>query len=291
FLRALLRLQHHGEVAQGVVMLRAAFQRLAVAGFRLAQAATFLVDVAEVVVRVRVLRRDLQRGADQLHALVAASALMAQHAQVMQRIGLRHAQVQHLAVQPLGGVEIVGLVCLHRLLQQGAPVRRRRARGRRTDDNLRRVAVHAPAHAISTVKQPSTMVPPCAQESPSRAAGWPPISTVGEPMTMLSGGPTHTAMSPKRAAGKPPISTVGAPGAEIGPPTCGTGPVVIGQTCMSVRRAAGCMVNPLRSDTAQRKLLSMLPTLNVVRSGRWIGTPLMTNGELCTRSAARSCTG
>ncbi|ABQ29475.1 hypothetical protein Acry_0247 [Acidiphilium cryptum JF-5] len=87
---------------------------------------------------------------------------------------------------------------------------------------------------------PRMMVPPCAVESPIRAAGWPPISTVNAPTTTESGGPTQTAMSPTRAAGMPPISTVGAPGPMIGPPTWGTSTSTIGQTCMSVRRAAGC---------------------------------------------------
>ncbi|MFN3494341.1 MAG: transglutaminase domain-containing protein, partial [Hydrogenophaga sp.] len=45
-----------------------------------------------------------------------------------------------------------------------------------------------------------------------------------------------------RAAGSIMISTVSAPGGRIGPPTWGTGPVNIGQTCMSVMRAAG---NPI----------------------------------------------
>ena len=40
-----------------------------------------------------------------------------------------------------------------------------------------------------------------------------------EPFTIASGGPTQIAMSPTRAAGRPPISTVGQPGARIGPPT------------------------------------------------------------------------
>ena len=42
----------------------------------------------------------------------------------------------------------------------------------------------------------------------------------------------------------PPISTVGQPGPAIGPPTCGTRTVTIGQTCMSPRRAAGMPINP-----------------------------------------------
>jgi hypothetical protein len=40
-----------------------------------------------------------------------------------------------------------------------------------------------------------------------------------------------------------PINTVGAPGGMIGPPTCGIGGtagVIMGQTCMSPTRAAGC---------------------------------------------------
>src|SRR5438094_9208681 len=65
-----------------------------------------------------------------------------------------------------------------------------------------------------------------------------PIKTVGEPLMMMSGGPTHVAMSVIRAAGRLPINTVGQPGGRIGPPTCGTTPVTIGQTCMSVTRAA-----------------------------------------------------
>ena len=64
-------------------------------------------------------------------------------------------------------------------------------------------------------------------------------NTVGEPLAMTSGGPTHVAMSPTRAEGIMPISTVGQPGGRIGPPTCGTTPVTIGQVCMSVTRAAG----------------------------------------------------
>jgi hypothetical protein len=69
-----------------------------------------------------------------------------------------------------------------------------------------------------------------------------PIITVGEPMAMVSGGPTQVHISVDRAAGNPPIKTVGQPGGKIGPPTCGTGGtpgVTIGQTCMSVMRAAG----------------------------------------------------
>ena len=66
---------------------------------------------------------------------------------------------------------------------------------------------------------------------------------VNDPRMTESGGPTQTHMLPTVAAGIIATSTVGAPGETIGPPTCGMGGnpgVTIGQTCMSVRRAAGC---------------------------------------------------
>src|SRR6185436_8469164 len=75
--------------------------------------------------------------------------------------------------------------------------------------------------------------------SPIRAAIMPPMNTVGEPMAMASGGPVQTHMSLTRAAGMPPMITVGQHGGKIGPPTCGTGPVNMGQVCISVIRAAG----------------------------------------------------
>lgn len=53
-------------------------------------------------------------------------------------------------------------------------------------------------------------------------------------------------MSPTRAAGRLPMSTVGSPGDTIGPPTWGTTPVTIGQTCMSVSRAAGIPIGVRR---------------------------------------------
>src|SRR5574340_1324747 len=89
------------------------------------------------------------------------------------------------------------------------------------------------------------MVPPWTVRSPIRAAGWFMMSTVKEPRAMTSGGPTHTAMSPTRAAGSPPISTVTAQGGSIGPPTCGTSPVTMGQTCISVTLAAGIPISAL----------------------------------------------
>jgi hypothetical protein len=48
-------------------------------------------------------------------------------------------------------------------------------------------------------------------------------------------------MSVTRACGMPHTITVGQHGGMIGPPTCGTRTVTIGQTCMSVTRAAGGM--------------------------------------------------
>src|SRR5579859_3308257 len=87
----------------------------------------------------------------------------------------------------------------------------------------------------------------------AKVHGWPlmtnhEIMTVGQPITIVEGGPTHTHISPTRAAGIPAINTSGLPGPIIGPPTWGIGGtpgVTIGQTCMSVRRAAG--IPPIRT--------------------------------------------
>ena len=83
------------------------------------------------------------------------------------------------------------------------------------------------------------MNPPCAVLSPNLAAGMPPIFTVADPVAMVSGGPEQVTISPTLAAGAPPIITVGQPGGITGPPTCGTVPVTIGQTCISPILAAG----------------------------------------------------
>jgi hypothetical protein len=64
------------------------------------------------------------------------------------------------------------------------------------------------------------------------------MKTVPEPAAIVSGGPTQVHISPTFAAGIPPIITVGVPGGITGPPTCGTVPVTIGQTCMSPTLAA-----------------------------------------------------
>jgi hypothetical protein len=93
-----------------------------------------------------------------------------------------------------------------------------------------------------TVAQPAAMLPPCAVESPMRAAGIPPIITVADPMAMVSGGPMQVQLSPTTAAGMLPINTVGTPGPTMGPPTwgmgLGTAGVCMGQVCISVNRAA-----------------------------------------------------
>ncbi len=72
----------------------------------------------------------------------------------------------------------------------------------------------------------------CKVWSVIRAAGMPPINTVGEPW-MIMPGPAGTqpgsmqgiVWSEMRAAGMPPIITVGSPGGMIisGKPGCGTG--------------------------------------------------------------------
>ncbi len=96
------------------------------------------------------------------------------------------------------------------------------------------------------------IVPPCAHESPMRAAGIPPNITVADPFKIVSGGPTHVHIPPTTAAGIPPINTVGTPGGRIGPPTCGTTPVTIGHTCISPALAAGGMMQEYRLPPLQR---------------------------------------
>lgn len=90
------------------------------------------------------------------------------------------------------------------------------------------------------------MTPPCAQVSPTRAAGLFPIMTVADPLRIVSGGPAHRQVSPITAATIFPISTVGTPGPTTGPPTWGMGAgkagVCIGQVCISVILAAGGIV-------------------------------------------------
>ena len=83
--------------------------------------------------------------------------------------------------------------------------------------------------------------------APTVLIGGLPAAVVGG-MCTCTGPPAHTAMSPTRAAGRQPISTVGQPGGRIGPPTCGMSPVTIGQTCMSVMRAAGGMGHSFSSE-------------------------------------------
>jgi hypothetical protein len=88
------------------------------------------------------------------------------------------------------------------------------------------------------VGMPKATMPPCWQLSPILAIGLFIAVTVALPKTTLSGGPTQTAISPINAAGITPTSTV-APVPITGPPTCGIGPVNLGQTCNEVIMAAG----------------------------------------------------
>ena len=104
-----------------------------------------------------------------------------------------------------------------------------------------------------TVGYPIAMAPPCTVGSPIRAAIMFPMKTVGDPIAMLSGGPTQVHKSVARAAGWPPISTVGHPGGKIGPPTCGTTPVTIGHVCISPTLAAwGILITDKNSSVYGR---------------------------------------
>src|ERR1700751_485434 len=100
-----------------------------------------------------------------------------------------------------------------------------------------------------TVGHPAVMLPPCAGEGPCRAAPLPPINTVREPLTMLSGGPAHVHDVPTVAAGLLPMNTVGTPGGMIGPPVCGLPPGLASRhVWLSPTRAAMDMFRPqLRS--------------------------------------------
>ncbi len=51
----------------------------------------------------------------------------------------------------------------------------------------------------------------------------PPIITVAEPFTTVSGGPVQVHMSPTRNAGTPPIITVAPPGGNAGASHVGHG--------------------------------------------------------------------
>ena len=50
-----------------------------------------------------------------------------------------------------------------------------------------------PTSPMITVGSPTTITPPCSVGSPIRAAIKPPIKTVGDPIAIMSGGPTQTA--------------------------------------------------------------------------------------------------
>jgi hypothetical protein len=89
------------------------------------------------------------------------------------------------------------------------------------------------------VAEPSVITPPCRVGSPILAAGRKLIKTPVDPIAIISGGPTHVTIEVTVAAGRKSMSTAGTPGGRIGPPTCGTVPVTIGQVCRSVTLAAG----------------------------------------------------
>ena len=85
---------------------------------------------------------------------------------------------------------------------------------------------------MRTVGSPGGItMPPPAVESVTRAAGLPPISTVAEPLMIVSA----PQLSPSVEAGLPPMSTVGVPGGMSG--TGAPGVAVL--TMLSVTRAAG----------------------------------------------------
>jgi hypothetical protein len=72
----------------------------------------------------------------------------------------------------------------------------------------------------------------------------PPMSTVVEPRTTVSGaGLAHAHRLVTVAAIRLPMSTDATP-VVIGPPTCGLGPSDIGQVCMSVTLAADSPSQP-----------------------------------------------
>lgn len=78
---------------------------------------------------------------------------------------------------------------------------------------------------MTTVGQPTTMIPPWLVGSVRRAADRLLMSTVDEPLRIVSAGPigAQTRRSRTRAAGRYPTITLALP-ENIGPPTCGTGP-------------------------------------------------------------------
>src|SRR5438270_781744 len=100
---------------------------------------------------------------------------------------------------------------------------------------------HRSQPPIRTVGQPMMIGAPHRATSPIRAAGIPPISTVGQPGGAIvlggwtaGGGNEKMCGVPTVAAGTPPISTVGTPG----------GPITPGCPVGSPTRAAGGMSPP-----------------------------------------------
>jgi hypothetical protein len=78
-------------------------------------------------------------------------------------------------------------------------------------------------------------------------------------------------MSPILAAGSPEMMTVGQHAGMMGPPTCGTTPVTMGQVCMSEIRAAGGM-RPLRPETSKlRRFRRTRQRTNELDLSGWAG--------------------
>jgi hypothetical protein len=100
------------------------------------------------------------------------------------------------------------------------------------------------------------MLPPDALGSPTRAAGFPPIRTVVDPMTTAS----TPQVSPMVAAGTDPIITVGVPGG-----TSGVGaPLVAVLMIMSPILAAGGIMNSVDVSLLMRgfQLIFTIPPLS-----------------------------
>src|SRR6516225_8296709 len=118
-----------------------------------------------------------------------------------------------------------------------------------------------------------------------RAASKLPIITVKEPLAITSGGPTHVHLSVTRAAGWPPMITVGHPGGKIGPPTCGTGGVpgvIMGHVCISPTRAAGGIMFLCLNHVLFARFLSRL---GIVCKGRILRIRLF---GICRRTGTAS---
>src|SRR5947209_14237420 len=147
-----------------------------------------------------------------------------------------------------------------------------------------------------------------------------PIMTVGAPNAIALGAPASTIRSPCRAAGRPPMFTVGLPMATT-PPTCGLMPSTSGHACMSEiarqagippmntvgqpgpgpsgvpwlvmspTRAAGCPIARLSIDVHRKSTETQRPRrLHVQRRGRLNSDRGRLDGEIAGR-LDRHCAG